>query len=174
VIAPSWHFPPVPLLFAIGFLWAWLREKNNPGGWMLAPMASIAILSYLYGNIVPILFIQTPLSMTLAATGTVVPTVFWSLKLIRRQRVEIGNPEYSDMQLFLRAIGGLAIGAIGTYAAAFAPSQCSNTKCEVGVSLFGPLDFAATWFASMWCGWMASFSLLIIYGIARRRLSRDR
>jgi len=174
VIALTWHFPPVPLLFAIGSVWAWLREKDKPKGWMLAPMTSIIVLSYLYGNIIPMLFSRTPLSMTLAATGTVVPTVFWSLTLIRRQRVEIGNSEYSDMQLFLAAIGGIAVGAIGTYALAFAPSQCSNTKCEVGVILFGPLDFAAAWFASMWCGWMASFSLLILYGIAGRRLSRRR
>ncbi len=172
MIVLNWHFPPVPLLFAIGSLWAWHREKNKPKGWMFAPMTSIFVLSYLSGNIVPMLLIRTPLSMTLAAAGTVVPTVFWSLTLIRRQRVEIGNPEYSDMQLFLRAIGFLAIGAIGTYAAAFAPSQCSNTKCEVGVSLFGPLDFSAVWLASMWSGWMASFSLLILYGIANRRLSR--
>lgn len=137
-------------------------------------MTSIAVLSYLYGNIFPMVFVRTPFSMAMVAIATVVPCVGWSVVLIRRLKAEIGNPELSDRQLLVRAIGGLVVAAVGTYAVAFAPGHCSNSKCEVGVILFGPIEFIAFWWASFWSGWVASFSLLGLYGVACRRLARDR
>ena len=163
----NWYFPPVPVLFALGGLWIMFRE--NPRTWFSA-VTSVAVLAYLYANIFVIYFSRSPISMFVAVLATAVPCLCLSLFLIQRLRVKsIGNPEFSGAKAILYATCGLVVASLVTYGAAYVPAHCSNAKCEVGVSLFGPLDYAIVWGTCLWSGLMASMSLLALYAVVSGR-----
>ncbi|MEH2701583.1 hypothetical protein DXU03_31330 [Rhizobium johnstonii] len=163
----NWHFPPVPVFFALGALWIMFRE--NPRTWFSA-VTSVPALAYLYANIFVIFFKRSPVSVSVAVLATAVPCLCLSLFFMQRLRVKyFGNPKFSSAKAFLYGICGLAAASLATCGAAYVPAHCSNQKCEVGVSLFGPLDYAAFWFACVWSGLIGSMSLLALYAVVRGR-----
>ncbi|OWV61284.1 hypothetical protein ATY75_12650 [Rhizobium sp. N122] len=143
--------------------------RENPRTWFSA-VTSVPILAYLYANISVIYFSRTPISILAAVLATIVPCLCFSLFLMRRLGIKsIGNPEFSRAKAMLFAICGLAAASLAIYGAAYVPSQCTNQKCEVGVSLFGPVEYIAIWFACTWSGFMGSLSLLMLYGVVSGR-----
>ncbi|ANM07194.1 hypothetical protein AMC78_PC00051 (plasmid) [Rhizobium phaseoli] len=163
----NWHFPPIPMLLAIGSLWVMFRE--NPRTWSSA-ITCVPVLGYLNTNVFAIYFSRTPISISAAVAATAVPCLCLSFFLMRRLRVKsIGNPKFSRAKAALYAICGLAFASVVAYGAAYVPADCTTPKCEFGVSLFGSLDYCIVWFACVWSGMMASVSLLALYAVISGR-----